>query len=59
MAEEKVPKSGRWRSWRERWRAHGDHAREVEARLKLAKADAQERADRMGRTGPGSGTRPA
>jgi hypothetical protein len=34
MAEEKAPKPGRLRRWRERWRAGSERARDIEDRTK-------------------------
>ena len=38
MAEEKGPKSGRLRRWRERWRSGSQRAHDIERRTKQGRA---------------------
>jgi hypothetical protein len=49
MVEQQTPKSGRFRRWRERWRARAEQARAIEGRSKQVRA--LERKKRQGRGG--------
>jgi hypothetical protein len=43
MAEQHASKSGRFRRWRERWRARSERARDIERRSKQARGGDFER----------------
>ena len=53
MAEEKAPKSGRLRRWRERWRAGSERARDIERRTKQGRASDFDRSSPSHKAGRG------
>jgi hypothetical protein len=55
MAEQKEPKSGRLRRWRERWRAERDRAREMQRRANQRHGAESRNPRRDNVSGPGSG----